>query len=266
MKILRCKEGQWFAQDHSSRSAGRRNASLSAQRPCSGQEMALPAFLPEAGELFAQPHSTASSSGPAPARQAPPLDKSWVICLVMFAKLSLLRSLLPMRLFRSKTQRRKCTLAQHFAAPKILRHHSSSYLRQPPPCPCFPLPPISDVTEMRRHSKQVLCHVVFLAAFLPAGSALHLHIQYICKHTCVSPPFSSTAVKLYFIHRIKRPRAHQVLFLAAETKLAFSIPLTPKLSAFFCSFPPPQYAWQPSLCTHRALLDGHERTLLDGTW
>lgn len=74
-----------FSGSLSRSAAAAQNVSCSAQSPCSDQEMALPAFLPEAGELFVQPSSKARSSSSTPACQAPPHDKSWVIfCLLNF--------------------------------------------------------------------------------------------------------------------------------------------------------------------------------------
>lgn len=172
-------------------SAAERNASFSAQGPCSDQEMALPAFLPEAGELFAQPHSTATSSSWTPACQAPPHDKTWAVYPGLFAKFSPSLSFLPMKLLGSKAQRRKRTLAQHFAALKPPSHHSSPYLHQP--LPCFPLPLISDLSEeVCRGSKQVLCHVVLLSAF--NQQAQHC--------TCISNVFASMLVSPHPSHQL----------------------------------------------------------------
>lgn len=73
-----------------------------------------------------------------PPRQPPSPDETWTIYLVPLAKLSPRVSLLPVRLLRSKAQRRKRTLA-HFAAPKIPSHCSSlSLYISPFPVPVLP--------------------------------------------------------------------------------------------------------------------------------
>lgn len=67
--------------------------------------------------------------------------------------------------------------------------------------------------------------------------------------------------KLCCTHRCPCP-----LYMTEGRRLSFSIYITPKLPIVFCFFPLSWYSWQTSFCNHRVLLDGHERTSLEGAW
>lgn len=123
---------------------------------------------------------------------------------------------------------------------------------------CFPeLPPCSFLlpvrslrvkAQMRKHTR--LQH--FVAPQIPHITPLHLASQ--LNTNCSQN--SSSAV----------PTDAPVLYLTEGRRLSFSIHITPKLPVVFWFFPPSWYSWQASFCNHRVLLDGHERTSLEGAW
>lgn len=103
----------------------------------------------------------------------------------------------------------KCTLVQHFVAPKIPVHLHQSLL-----VPVFPCLPSQTYQKKCVDAPNKCCVMQYcclpLTSSLSTSRAYPIYLQ---AHRC----FSSAAVKLCFIHRIKMSRACQVLYLAAES-------------------------------------------------